>query len=108
MSDTAIAQSLARKPISNLQAKRRRARLVRRSGMPLEFRVLYLLLFGLFIFNFLHMYRKGRIRNRDNFGAMYSESHFSGPNYSTRAPETIPTINHSSNLDSFRDIAKKR
>ena len=43
--DTAIVQSLARKPISNLQAKRRHARLVRRSGMTPESRVLYLLLF---------------------------------------------------------------
>ena len=41
-SDTAKVQSLARKPISNLQAKRRHARLVQRSGMTSESRVPYL------------------------------------------------------------------
>ena len=53
--DTAIVQSLARKPISNLQAKRRHARLVRRSGMTSESRVPYL--FCIFrLSNLLHSF----------------------------------------------------
>ena len=53
--DTAKVQSLARKPISNLQAKRRHARLVRRSGMTSESRVPYLFrLRSIFLF-FHHM-----------------------------------------------------
>ena len=54
-SDTAKVQSLARKPISNLQAKRRHARLVRRSGMTSESRVPYL--FCIFpLSNLLHSF----------------------------------------------------